>query len=164
MAALKEMQKQFFCTDVCVRGHYPRYMEMDWEAKNITPQMLPGDRELLAENTVDFIGITYYKTYVAGKNGAHNNNPYLQKNDWGWQIDPVGLRYSLNVLYERYECPIFVVENGLGAYDTPDETGAVHDDYRVEYLREHIRAMKQAVELDGVNVMGYTAWGCVNER
>ena len=89
-------------------------------------------------------------------------NPYLKASEWGWQIDPLGLRITLNSLYDRYQKPLFIVENGLGAVDTPDENGYVEDDYRIEYLREHIKAMKDAVNVDGVELMGYTPWGCID--
>ncbi|SFL73172.1 Glycosyl hydrolase family 1 [Gracilibacillus orientalis] len=88
-------------------------------------------------------------------------NPFLKASDWGWKIDPTGLRIALNQLYDRYRVPLFVVENGLGAYDKPEEDGSVHDDYRIEYLRDHIADMREAIE-DGVDLMGYTAWGCID--
>ena len=88
-------------------------------------------------------------------------NPYLKASDWGWQIDPKGLRYSLNEIYDRYQIPLMVVENGLGAYDKKEEDGSVNDDYRIEYLKAHIEQMKEAVE-DGVDLMGYTPWGCID--
>lgn len=162
ISAVQTMHKKFFFTDVYMRGHYPSYLRVEWEEKGITPFMLPEDAGLLAENTVDFISISYYSTSITGKDGESNTNPYLCKSDWGWPIDPVGLRYSLNVLYERYERPIFVVENGFGAYDTPDAEGIIQDDYRIGYLRQHIHALKQAVLQDGVKVMGYTLWGCID--
>jgi 6-phospho-beta-glucosidase len=89
-------------------------------------------------------------------------NPYLEESDWGWQIDPIGLRLSLNDLYDRYQIPLFVVENGLGAVDVMDEDHQIHDDYRVDYLRRHIEQMALAVEEDGVALMGYTPWGCID--
>jgi 6-phospho-beta-glucosidase len=89
-------------------------------------------------------------------------NPYLKASEWGWQIDPLGLRITLNALYDRYQKPLFIVENGLGAVDTPDENGYVEDDYRIEYLKEHIKAMGEAINVDGVEVMGYTPWGCID--
>ncbi len=88
-------------------------------------------------------------------------NPYLQASDWGWQIDPLGLRITLNSLYDRYQKPLFIVENGLGAKDEL-VNGTVEDDYRIAYLKEHIQAMKDAIELDGVDLIGYTAWGCID--
>ena len=89
-------------------------------------------------------------------------NPYVKATDWGWQIDPEGLRYSLNLLYERYEKPIFIVENGFGAMDKIEEDGMIHDNYRIAYLKAHIEEMKKAVVLDGVKVIGYTPWGCLD--
>src|SRR5699024_2226382 len=89
-------------------------------------------------------------------------NPYLQTSEWGWQIDPLGLRTTMNTIYDRYQKPLFIVENGLGAVDVPDENGYVEDDYRIDYLAQHIQAMKDAVELDGVDLIGYTSWGCID--
>ncbi len=97
-----------------------------------------------------------------GEFGRIVRNPYVKTSDWGWQIDPVGLRYSLNVLYERYQLPLFIVENGLGAKDVVEEDGTINDDYRIQYLRDHIQEMKQAIQLDGVDVIGYTPWGCID--
>ena len=88
-------------------------------------------------------------------------NPYLKASDWGWQIDPKGLRYTLNEIYARYQIPVMVVENGLGAYDKPEEDGSINDDYRIDYLRQHIAEMREAVK-DGVDLMGYTPWGCID--
>lgn len=88
-------------------------------------------------------------------------NPHLKRSEWGWQIDPLGLRITLNSIYDRYQIPIFIVENGLGAEDLPDKNGAIEDDYRIEYLREHIKALSDAI-CDGVPVIGYTAWGCID--
>ena len=130
--------------------------------------------ETTAEGRVDYIGISYYmsnavradvnrvNTDVNGGNAHTVPNPYVKTSDWGWQIDPVGLRYTLNILYERYELPVFIVENGFGAIDhlNPDHT--CDDSYRIEYLKAHIREMKNAVELDGVDVIGYTPWGCID--
>ena len=162
ISAVKVMDHKYFFTDVYIRGHYPDYLKLEWARKGIAPRMEPGDAALLKKNTVDFISLSYYSTSITGTDGERNDNPYLKKSDWGWQIDPTGLRYSLSTLYERYEKPIFVVENGFGAYDKPDETGLVQDDYRIDFLRRHIEAMRQAVTQDGVQVMGYTIWGCID--
>ncbi|URZ88518.1 family 1 glycosylhydrolase [Floricoccus penangensis] len=129
-----------------------------------------GALELLSENTIDFVSFSYYSSRVAttdeellskteGNIFASVANPYLKASEWGWQIDPMGLRITLNDIYDRYQKPLFIVENGLGAKDTPDENGYVVDDYRIDYLSQHIQAMKDAVELDGV---GYTTWGCID--
>ena len=129
-------------------------------------------KPFLKEGTVDFISFSlYYFTNVVtsepGKTKTVENfvkqqkNPYLQASDWGWTIDPMGLRIALNELYDRYHLPCFVTENGRGAFDQLKEDGAVHDDYRINYLREHIEAMKAAID-DGVELMGYTTWGCID--
>lgn len=167
------MRDRFLFGDVYVRGYYPSYIETLWKNKGIHVHMEPEDAQILKEGTVDYIGISYYmsSTVVAdttkpdildsGFPGTVRNE-YIPISDWGWQIDPVGLRYSLNVLYERYQVPIFIVENGFGAYDEPDENGYVEDDYRISYLRDHIKEMKKAILLDGVQVIGYTVWGCID--
>ena len=127
---------------------------------------------MLQAGTVDYIGFSYYNSNVAttraeaaftGGNMLNAvKNPYLQESDWGWSVDPIGLRIALNNLYDRYRVPLFVVENGLGAVDTVEADGSIHDDYRIDYLRRHIRAMLAAVLEDGVDLMGYTPWGCID--
>lgn len=120
---------------------------------------------------MDFVSFSYYSTRVveANSDGKYDSNllksadnPYLEREPWGRFLDPVGLRITMNEIYDRYQKPLFIVENGLGAPDTPDETGYVEDDYRINYLRDHIREMKKAVELDGVPLMGYTCWGPID--
>ncbi len=133
--------------------------------------MEPGATEILKEGTVDFYTLSYYmSTCASGDQAAERTsgnviggvvNPYLESSDWGWQIDPKGLRYSLNEIYDRYQIPLMVVENGLGAYDKIEEDGAINDDYRISYLQKHIEQMGEAVE-DGVELMGYTPWGCID--
>lgn len=149
-------------------------MQKQWEREGNAPMMEPEDEKILAEGTVDYLGISYYMTNVvkadvnevnASVNGgnAHSvGNPYVKPSDWGWNIDPVGLRYALSTLYERYELPIFIVENGFGAIDKLNPDHTCDDSYRIDYLREHIQEMKKAVEYDGVNVIGYTPWGCID--
>lgn len=174
MMAQESMHERFYFTDVHCRGHYGAYARREWEREGTAPEMEPGDEKILAQGTVDYIGISYYmsnavrsdvndrNTDVNGGNAHTVPNPYVKASDWGWQIDPVGLRYTLNTLYERYELPVFIVENGFGAIDhlKPDHT--CNDSYRIDYLKAHIREMKKAVELDGVEVMGYTPWGCID--
>lgn len=127
---------------------------------------------MIKEGTVDYIGFSYYMSRTEKKvktedEAAQGNiiggikNPFLKASDWGWEIDPIGLRISLNKLYDRYQVPLFVVENGLGAYDKVEEDGSINDNYRIDYLREHIKAMGEAIE-DGVELMGYTSWGCID--
>ena len=171
LAALEEDQKNLFFTDVQVRGYYPSYMLSYFEKNNIKIDMLPGDEEILLQHPVDFLSFSYYMTMVASGNpdrlkekGNFFNgikNPYLEASDWGWQIDPKGLRISLKKMYDRYQVPLFIVENGLGAYDQVAEEGSINDDYRIDYLRAHIDQMGEAIN-DGVEVMGYTSWGCID--
>jgi len=161
----------WFCSDVQVRGEYPYYMERFFEEKGISVKMEAEDKEILKEGCVDFYTFSYYMSNCVAKNPDKDKtsgnlmgglkNPYLYASDWGWQIDPKGLRYTLNEIYARYQIPIMVVENGLGAYDKIEEDGSINDDYRISYLREHIRQMEEAVA-DGVDLMGYTPWGCID--
>lgn len=161
----------WFCSDVQVRGEYPFYIHRYFEENGIKLEMEPGDADVLKAGVVDFYTFSYYMsnciTAHGGAESAGGNiiggcqNPYLKESDWGWQIDPKGLRYSLNEIYARYGKPMMVVENGLGAYDTVADDGSIHDDYRIEYLREHIRQMREAV-IDGVDLLGYTPWGCID--
>ena len=171
----KSMQKDrenYFFTDVQARGIYPSYAKRFFERENINLHITEEDEKVLRENTVDFVSISYYSSRCTsadenvektdGNVFATVKNPYIQASEWGWQIDPLGLRCTLNALYDRYQKPIFIVENGLGAVDEPDENGYVEDDYRIEYHREHIKAMKAAIEEDGVDLLGYTSWGCID--
>ena len=164
--------QNWLCGDVQVRGHYPYFAKRYFKDHNITVRMEPEDAEILKEGTVDFYSFSYYSSAVeaaaaegeaktAGNIFGSIKNPYLKASDWGWQIDPTGLRVYLNQVYARYEIPVMIVENGLGAVDERAEDGKFHDTYRIEYLREHIKAMKEAVE-DGVDLMGYTMWGCTD--
>ena len=165
MTSVKAMDRSFFYSDVHVRGKIPAYAYTYWQRMGYNIQITEEDRKILREGTVDYIGFSYYMSKTVSEEDGkciYKTNPHVRTNDWGWQIDPEGLRYVLNVLYERYSVPLFVVENGLGAYDEISEDGAIHDDYRIEYLKKHIIQMKKAVELDGVDVIGYTPWGCID--
>ena len=173
LAAQQVMQfRDWYCGDVQVRGAYPAFSQRLWKENGVTIQMEPGDEDILKEGKVDFYTFSYYRTSCAT---THDNievncgdiftegpkNPYLKASEWGWQIDPVGLRWCLNEIYNRYRIPLMVVENGLGAFDERAEDGKFHDSYRIDYLREHIKEMAKAVE-DGVDLMGYTPWGCID--
>ena len=174
MMALESMHERFYFSDVHCRGHYSAYAKKEWEREGTAPVMEPEDEAILAAGKVDYLGFSYYMSNavrsdvtvesdgVSGGNVHTVPNPYVKASDWGWQIDPEGLRYSLATLYERYELPLFIVENGFGAIDElkPDHT--CDDSYRIDYLRTHIQEMKKAVELDGVDLMGYTPWGCID--
>ena len=164
-------ETNWYCSDVMVRGEYPAYAERLWQRKGVSIQMEDGDAGILREGTVDFYTFSYYMSNcitvdpnaeaTEGNITAGSKNPYLEASDWGWQIDPKGLRFALNEIYDRYRIPLMVVENGLGAYDEKGEDGMVHDSYRIDYLRKHIEQMKEAVK-DGVDLMGYTPWGCID--
>ncbi|EML0773780.1 6-phospho-beta-glucosidase [Staphylococcus argenteus] len=166
---------RFFFPDVQVRGYYPAYAKKMFARKGYDIGWQEGDAEILQDGTVDYIGFSYYMTTVvkhdAGAkvehnivNGSLNNsveNPHIETSDWGWAIDPDGLRYILNVLYERYQVPLFIVENGFGAVDEVVD-GNIHGNYRIEYLKSHITAAIEAVDQDGVDLIGYTPWGIID--
>lgn len=170
--ALCTDRKEYLFVDVQVQGKYPNYGLKFMEREHCMPVMEKEDLKLLEENTVDFVSFSYYNTRCvdvdqeqqigAGNLFASTKNPYLKCSDWGWSIDPLGFRITLNQVYDRYRKPLFVVENGLGAVDIPKDDGSIDDDYRINYHRDHIKAMKDAIELDGVDLMGYTTWGCID--
>ncbi|MCL7748500.1 6-phospho-beta-glucosidase [Halalkalibacter alkaliphilus] len=172
-AATQQDRKTLFFSDVQSRGYYPSYMKNYWIENDIEIEIEDGDLEILREHTVDYIGFSYYMSFVASTDPEHLKqqasgnllagikNPYLKASEWGWQIDPVGLRTVCNQLYDRYEKPLFIVENGLGAVDVIEEDGTIQDDYRIDYLRAHIAEMKKAIG-DGVDLIGYTSWGPID--
>ena len=175
MASLKAMNRRFFYNDVHAKGEIPGYVLKEWEREGFNIEYTEEDLQVLREGTVDYIGLSYYMSNTVTEIEEVNTytdhaidhlnftqNPYIKASDWGWPIDPVGLRYILNVLTQRYDLPLFIVENGFGAYDTIEEDGTIQDDYRIDYLKEHIIEMKKAVEEDGVDLMGYTPWGCID--
>ena len=173
MAKVEKDQKiVHYCADVQVRGYYPSYAKAIWEQAGVKLMMDEEDKKDLREGTVDFYSFSYYSSACAsaaeirevskGNFTIGEKNPYLTYSEWGWGMDPTGLRYALNMIYDRYQIPVIVVENGLGAEDKPDEQGKIHDDYRIEYLKGHIEAMGQALA-DGVDLFGYTSWGCIDE-
>ncbi|MCT3585359.1 glycoside hydrolase family 1 protein [Lactobacillus amylovorus] len=157
--------------DVHVRGRYPGFALRYFAENNIEIQMDDSDLETLTEGTVDFVSLSYYSSTCVGSeedkakdkgNGTTGlMNPYLKASEWGWTIDPMGLRWVLNKLYDRYQIPIMVVENGLGAIDKVSDDGEIHDQYRIDYVDQHVKAMRQALK-DGVNLIGYTYWGCTD--
>ena len=169
---ITEKRLRTFYTDVQNKGFYPEWKLIEYKNAGIELKMEDGDLETLKAGTVDYIGFSYYSTSVAtvkadAKKTASNlesavKNPYLKANDWGWQIDPVGLRIVLNELWDRYHKPLWIVENGLGAIDTVEEDGSIHDPYRIDYMKQHIIEMKKAVDEDGVDLMGYMPWGCID--
>ena len=173
--SVQQMHDRWFFCDVQCRGHYPAYTLKMFDRKGFHLDMTDEDKQILREGTVDYIGFSYYMTNCVDST-VHNDtsksldgssehsvkNPFIKESDWGWAIDPEGLRYALNTFYERYEKPLFIVENGFGAIDVKEEDGSCHDPYRIDYLRAHIKEMKKAVEEDGVDLMGYTPWGCID--
>lgn len=166
-------QKMLFYADVQCRGEYPGYKLKEFERLGIELPVQPGDLDALKAGTVDFISFSYYLTHVCGVktqgilkglNGLETGykNPYIKRTEWGWGIDPIGLRFALNTLYYRYQLPVMVVENGLGANDEVTAEGNIHDDYRIAYIKDHLLEMEKAITLDGVEVMGYTSWGTID--
>ncbi len=171
--ALSKDRNNYFFIDVQSRGAYPAYAKKFLQRNGIVLEMAPEDERILRENTVDFIAFSYYASRLtsadpnAGISTGGNvikslKNPYLQASEWGWQIDPLGLRITMNSLYDRYQKPLFIVENGLGAVDKVEEDGSIRDDYRIAYLEAHIKEMMKAVEEDGVELIGYTPWGWID--
>lgn len=173
---MKEDHFNDFFGDVHVRGVYPGYMKRFFRENGIEIKFAPGEEDLLKENTVDFVSFSYYMSICTtadeskGTKGGGNllggiENPYLVKSDWGWAIDPQGIRFILNKFYDRWQKPIFIVENGLGAKDALIDDGkggkTVDDTYRINYLNDHLVQVEEAIE-DGVPVMGYTTWGCID--
>lgn len=171
--AMTKDRENYAFIDIQAFGEYPAYFKKYLLKLGIRIQTDPEDENLLKKGTADFISFSYYNSGVASGDpnmqaAAKGNvfptieNPYLKSSEWGWQIDPLGLRITLNQLYDRYRKPLFIVENGLGAVDKVESDGSIQDDYRIDYLREHIRAMKDAIEEDGVDILGYTSWGCMD--
>ena len=175
LANQKNMRmSNWYASDVQARGKYPRYAKKLWEEWGAAPDIQPGDEELLAEGKIDFYSFSYYMSNTvtthegaettAGNMSMGGKNPYLEATDWGWQIDPQGLRFALNEIYDRYEIPLMVVENGMGAFDEvviEDGVERIHDPYRIEYLKKHIACMGEAID-DGVDLIGYTWWGPID--
>ncbi len=163
---LRHNQMEMMYGDVMVRGAYPGYALRYFEDKGYNIEITEEDEKALKEGTVDFVSLSYYYTRLSGTVFLEDGlgqipNPLLKASDWGWAIDPVGLRYALNVYWDRYQKPIYITENGLGAYDKVEEDGSIHDPYRVEYLKAHIEQMKEAIH-DGVDLRGYYPWGPID--
>lgn len=170
IAAMHENNKWLFFGDVQTRGKYPGYMLRYFRENNIHIKMQDDDVRTLADASVDFISFSYYASGCASADPKHKEvgnivdsvpNPHLNKSEWGWLIDPQGLRILLNFLYDRYQKPLFIVENGLGAVDELDHNGEIHDDYRIQYLNDHLVQAREAI-LDGVELMGFTSWGPID--
>jgi 6-phospho-beta-glucosidase len=166
----------YFFIDAQVRGEYPVWAWKRMERAGVKLDCTDEDLEVMKQGKVDFICFSYYASrlisadpkIIAENSGSSNAailslvNPYLKASEWGWQIDPVGLRITLNTLYDRYQKPLFIVENGLGAVDKLEEDGTIHDPYRVDYMRAHIIEMGKAINEDGIPLLGYTMWGPID--
>lgn len=170
-AALEKDRENLFFIDVQARGAYPAYTKRLFREKGVSIATQVGDDDIL-KHTVDFVSFSYYASRCASADmNDHNSsaanivkslkNPHIQVSEWGWGIDPLGLRITMNMMYDRYQKPLFLVENGLGAKDEINPQGEIEDDYRISYLREHIKAMGEAID-DGIPVIGYTSWGCID--
>ncbi|MBY0116207.1 6-phospho-beta-glucosidase [Paenibacillus xylanexedens] len=171
--AMEKDRESFFFIDVQSKGGYPGYTKRFFRENDIRIDMQPEDAEILMQNTVDYIGFSYYASRCTStdpeilKDSTEGNvfgsvkNPYLQASEWGWTIDPKGLRITLNQLHDRYGKPLFIVENGLGATDVLLDNDSVEDDYRIEYLNSHFAEMAEAIQ-DGVELIGYTSWGPID--
>ena len=169
--ALETDRENYFFADIQVRGYYPAYSARFFEENSIKIEMGENDLRVLKAYTADFIAISYYASRLVSASEEYHptesnvfaslKNPYLQETDWGRQIDPLGFRITLNAIYDRYQKPLFVVENGVGAADKVEEDGTIHDNYRIDYLRSHIQEMKEAVR-DGVDLIGYNVWSCID--
>lgn len=173
--AMEYDRDNYFFIDVQARGTYPVWAVKRMEKAGVRIQTEAGDEDILKAGVVDFVSLSYYCSRCISsdpeilKNKSRGNavinaviNPYLKSSEWGWQIDPLGLRITLNTLYDRYGKPLFIVENGIGANDAVEEDGTIHDPYRIDYMREHIKAMMEAVNEDGIPLLGYTCWGCID--
>ena len=177
LLAQQAMHQRYFFSDVQVRGYYPAYALKEFEREHYSIDMTDQELKDIKEGTVDYVGFSYYmsttvkadadnsaklKNSVNGGMSQTVDNPYIKASDWGWPIDPTGLRYALNTLYERYQKPLFIVENGFGAVDEVESDGSIHDQNRINYLEKHIKAMQTAVDHDGVDLIGYTPWGVID--
>lgn len=176
MLAEEYMRQRYFFPDVQVRGYYPSYALKEFEREGYHIPFEEDDEESLRKGKVDYLGFSYYMSTTVKSDVVSDNdgdivngalphgvdNPYIKSSDWGWSIDPTGLRYTLNRFYDRYQIPLFIVENGFGAIDQVEEDGSIHDPERIQYLASHIEALKKAIEYDGVDLIGYTPWGIID--
>ena len=161
-------RETFFFVDVMARGKYPSYTKEIFTRKNITLEIEEGDEELIKNGTLDFISFSYYRSSTISYGETYEEmrvggvNPHCELTEWGWSNDPLGLRYCLNDVYHRYEKPLFVIENGIGCKEQVGDDGCIHDTYRMKYLAEHLQQIQDAINIDGVDCIGYTMWGCTD--
>lgn len=168
-AWMDQRRRVFYFSDVMMRGYYPSYSQKIWDELDISITMADEDADILKEGTLDFYSFSCYRSTTVSREDTlgiialpFGPNPYLKATPWGWPIDPTSIRYVLNEVYDRYQKPLFIVENGLGEIDQPDENLFVQDDYRIDYLNDHFAEIKKAVEIDQVPVLGYTMWGGID--
>lgn len=163
-----ERRENWYFIDTMARGYYHRYAKQVWQHHGFhSLQITDEDKEILKKGQLDFVSFSYYRSNVtqAGDpwfNVGGSVNPYLPVTPWGWPIDPLGLRYCMNMIYDRIQKPIFIVENGMGAIDEVNEDGIVEDDYRIDYLQKHFNAISDAINEDGVECLGYTMWAPID--
>lgn len=162
---MKANQMEYFYSDVLLRGKVPGYAFRFFEDRNLKIHITAQDHKDF-KNTANFLSFSFYYTKTMDAesylgNGDGKRNPHLKANPWGWAIDPIGLRTTLNQYYDRYQCPIYITENGFGMFDTLTQDKQVHDDYRIDYLRQHVNSIKEAIK-DGVDVRGYYPWGPID--
>lgn len=171
MNAFKQMDRDFYQIDAMCNGEFPKYKLKEYQTHGIDIEVSASDQEAFQNGKLDFIGMNYYASSVAEYAGASEGksalfgglqNPYLETSKWGWTIDPIGIRYLLNYTYRKYGLPIIITENGLGAVDEISSDGKIHDEYRIEYLSQHIQEVKKAIEIDQVECFGYLTWGPID--
>lgn len=170
LAAMQLMERDFYQIDAVSSGSYPEWKLREYQRQGIVADVRVEDKDDFSEGVHDFIGLNYYSSETIGTQGEGEEraffggfaNPYLEQTPWGWTVDPIGIRYILYYVYHRFHLPVLITENGIGAYEVPDELGLVHDEHRIEYLRAHIRQVKQSVLVDGVDCLGYLMWGPID--
>lgn len=173
LLSINDRRSDFFYSDVMCRGYYPNYKKKELEKNGIKLEMKDTDSKDLKNGIIDYLSLSYYSSHISStekdevlqgnllQNIMGKSNPYLKESEWGWKVDPLGLRVVLNELYDRYQLPLFIVENGLGAIDTLEKNKEVHDDYRIDYLQKHITSVMDAID-DGVELLGYLVWGVID--
>ncbi|MGX8835551.1 glycoside hydrolase family 1 protein [Amedibacillus sp. YH-ame6] len=174
MLSFEDKHYHIFFSDVMCRGYYPNYKNTELKRNHMKIKKESKDQKILKQGTIDFLAFSYYSSHVSScekdevlqgnllQNIIGKSNPYLETSEWGWQIDPLGLRVSLNEFYDRYQIPLFIVENGLGAHDELTDKEHIQDDYRIDYIKQHIQTIGDAINIDGIDVMGYLAWGIID--
>ncbi|MBR1420295.1 MAG: glycoside hydrolase family 1 protein [Selenomonadaceae bacterium] len=166
-ASMQFRRETLFFIDVMARGYYPNYSRDLLNRRGVTLKIESGDDQILKDGALDFVSFSYYRSNTVSSTTelrtiGGDPNPYLKQTPWGWGIDALGLRYVLNEFYDRYQKPLFIVENGLGAIDQVESDGSINDDYRIDFLRDHLKAMVEAMEIDGVECLGYTMWAPID--